>query len=223
MIKKQLFIALLLLLLIPAVTVGAGVLFSLINPEIAAGHPNYSRNWHLLYSLKMGVMYTSFLTILALYLLGCFLVIRSKHQSRAWLLLALLGPLGFAVLSVLNDRAPSQADRYSRFVRDLNMWIRVGYELCSFVVIWELAEQIMILKRNLMIWHESVTTGMSTAQIIAIQDASSGMWAFGEGLEVMFFVILLYLLRPILFNLIASVIVRRSPGNPNVPGLRAEG
>ena len=210
MIKKQLLVALILLLLIPAVTVGAGILFSLINPEIAAGHPNYVRNWHLLNSLKLAVMYGSFLLILGLYLLGCFLVIRSKNQSRLWLLLAPLGPLGFAFLSVLNDRAPSQTDRYSRFVRGLNAWVRVGYEICCFVVIWELGEQIMILKRNLMIWHESMNTGVSTAQIIAVQNASSGMWAFGEGLEVMFFVILLYLLRPILFNLVAGVMARPS-------------
>jgi hypothetical protein len=214
MIKKQLLVALLLLLLIPAVTVGAGILFSLINPEIAAGHPNYARNWHLLNSLKLGVMYGSFVVVLALYLLGCFLVIRSKNQSRLWLLLAPFGPLGFAVLSVLNDRAPSQTDRYSRFVRSLNAWVRVGYELCSFVIIWEVAEQIMILKRNLMIWYESVTTGVSTAQIIAVRDASSGMWAFGEGLEVMFFVILLYLLRPLLFNLVAGLTARPSPQAP---------
>ena len=214
MIKKQLLVALLLLLLIPAVTVGAGILFSLINPEIAAGHPNYARNWHLLNSLKLGVMYSSFLVILALYLLGCFLVIRSKQQSRLWLVLAPFGPLGFAVLSVLNDRAPSETDRYTRFLRGMNAWVRAGYEICSFIVIWELGEQIMILKRNLMIWYQSVTTGVSTAQILAIQDASSGMWAFGEGLEVMFFVILLYLLRPILFNLVAGAMARPSPKAP---------
>jgi hypothetical protein len=214
MIKKQTLLALLLLLLIPAVTVGAGILFSLINPEIAAGHPNYIRNWHMLHSLKMGVMYGSFATIIALYLIGCFLVVRSKQQSRLWLVLAPLGPLGFAVLSVLNDRVPSAADRYARFVRRLNAWLRVGYELCSFILIWEFGWQIMILKRNLMIWYQSITTGVSTAQIIAVQDASSGMWAFGEGLEVIFFVILLYLLRPLLFNLVAGLTARPSPQMP---------
>ena len=214
MIKKQTLFALLLLLLIPAVTFGAGIVFSLINPEISAGHPNYARNWHLLNSLKMGVMYTSFAIVLALYLLGCFLVIRSKEQSRLWLVLAPLGPLGFAVLSVLNDRVPSEADRYSRFVRSLNGFLRAGYEILSFVVIWELGWQIMILKRNLMIWHESITTGVSTAQIIAVQNASSGMWAFGEGLEVMFFVILLYLLRPVVFNLVSGLTARPSPKAP---------
>lgn len=44
---------------------------------------------------------------------------------------------------------------------------------------------------------------MTAAQIIDLQNASSGMWAFGEGLEVMFIVILLYLLRPMLFNLVS--------------------
>lgn len=210
MIKKQLLVALLLLLLIPAVTIGAGILFSLINPEAAARHPNYSRNWHLLNSLRMSVMYGSMAVVVALYLLGCLLVIRSKQQSRFWLLLAFLGPLGFAILSVLNDRAPSEADRYTRFVRGLNTWLRAAYELCCFLLIWELAWQIMVLKRNLIIWHESITTGVSTAQIILVQNASSGMWAFSEGLEVMFFVIVLYLLRPILFNLVGRLAARPS-------------
>lgn len=41
---------------------------------------------------------------------------------------------------------------------------------------------------------------MSVAQIIDIQNASSGMWAFAEGNEVMFLVVVLYLIRPIAFN-----------------------
>ena len=205
MIKKQLLVALLLLLLIPVVMLGGGFLFSLINPEIAAGHPNYVRNWHLLNSLKTGVIWGMFGTVFALYLIGSYLVIRSKHQSSLWLLLAALGPLGFAILSVLNDRAPSQNDRYSRFLRSMHWSLRVGYEVVSFVVIWTLAWNIMLLKRYAMIKYQSITTGMSTAQIMAIQDASSGMWAFAEGLEIMFFVIVLYLLRPILFNLVARI------------------
>lgn len=96
MIKKQLLVALLLLLLIPIVVLGGGLLFSLINPEVAAGHPNYVRNWHLLSQLKSLILFAMFAAVLALYLLGSFLVIRSKNQSGIWLLLALLGPLGFA-------------------------------------------------------------------------------------------------------------------------------
>jgi hypothetical protein len=205
MIKKQLLVALLLLLLIPAVLLGGGFLSNLINPEVAAGHPNYVRNWHLLSSLKTAIFFGSLATSMALYFFGSFLVVRSKNQSGVWLLLALLGPLGFVALSVLNDRSPSDTDRYSRFLHSMNWFLRIGYELICLYLIWELSWQLMILKRNLMIRYESITTGVSTAQILATQNASSGMWAFGEFIEVMFFVIILYLLRPILINLVARV------------------
>ena len=75
MIKKQMLVALLLLLLIPAVMLGGGFLSSLINPEVAAGHPNYVRNWHLLSPLKTLIILGMFATVVALYLLGSFLVI----------------------------------------------------------------------------------------------------------------------------------------------------
>jgi hypothetical protein len=80
-------------------------------------------------------------------------------------------------------------------------------------VIWLLAYQAMVLKRDLMILYESATTGASTAQIIATQNASSGMWAFGEGLEVMFLVVLIYLLWPIAFNFVGrlAAIFRKAP------------
>jgi hypothetical protein len=71
--------------------------------------------------------------------------------------------------------------------------------------LWVLAYEAMVLKRNLMILYESATTGVSTAQIIATQNASSGMWAFGEGMEVMYMVVLLYLLWPIVFNIVGRV------------------
>ena len=40
MMKKQTVVALVLLLLIPVVAMLGGLLFSMINPEIAAGHAN---------------------------------------------------------------------------------------------------------------------------------------------------------------------------------------
>jgi len=203
MIKKETLLALLLLLMIPVVMLVGGFLFSLINPEAAAGHPNYVRNWHMLNQLRGLIFFGMFATVAALYLFGSFLVIRSKSQSGLWLLLAMLGPLGFAIISALNDRAPSEEDRYSHFILRLNRFIRIGYEVACSVLICGLASQIMVLKRNLMIHYESITTGISTAQIIATQNASSGMWAFGESIEVLFFAIVLYLLRPVLFNLVA--------------------
>jgi hypothetical protein len=140
-----------------------------------------------------------------LWLVACLLVIRSKKRSSWWLFLAALGPFGFAILAMLHDKDAAQTDRYTQFVRSLNKFARAGYEVCAFVVIWLLAYQAMVLLRNLIILYQSATTGMSTAQIIDLQNASSGMWAFGEGMEVMFMVVLLYLIRPAVFNLVSHV------------------
>jgi hypothetical protein len=205
MIKKQLVVALVLLLLIPLVLVLGGALFSLINPEIAAGHPNYVRNFHLLNLLKISVMWGTAAAVLVLWLLVCLQVIRAKKRSSSWLVLAALGPFGLAILSMLNDRATAETDRYARFVRRLNGFVRVGYELCTFVIVWVLAYEGMVLKRALMIRYEAATTGNSIAQVTDLHNASGGMWAFAEGMEVMFFVVLLYLLRPVVFNLVGRV------------------
>ena len=203
--KKQTVVAFILLLLIPLVSVLGGFLFSLINPEIAAGHPNYGRNFHLLTQVRIMSLFASFAVIVILWVSACFLVIRSKGRSLWWMLLAALGPFGFAILALLNDSAAAATDRHSQFVRNMNIFVRVGYEACRFMLIWWLAFEAMVLKRNLMILYESATTGISTAQIIDRQSASSGMWAFGESLEVMFLVVLLYLLWPIAFNVVARL------------------
>jgi hypothetical protein len=220
MIKKQWVVAVVLLLLIPVVLMLGGALVSLINPEIAAGHSNYVRNFHLLNLLKLSVMWATAAAVLVLWLLVCLQVIRAKKRSSAWLFLAALGPFGLAILAILNDapttdsttnaaptsdRDISETDRYTRFVRNMNWFVRAGYELCTVVIVWELADQAMVLKRTLMIRYAAATTGVSVAQIIDTQNASSGMWAFGEGLEVMFFVVLLYLLRPVIFNIVGRV------------------
>ena len=203
--KKQTILALALLLLIPVVVILGGILSSLINPEIAAGHPNYARNFHILTIVKHLAFFVPLVTVLILWLCVCFLVLRSKEQSRLYMFFAALGPLGFAVLETLNDKAPGETDRYSRFVRSMNIFVRIGYELLTFWFLWELAYRLMLLKRNVMIMAQSAFTGVSVAQITATQDASSGMWAFGESLEVMFIIVVLYFLRPILFNIVARI------------------
>jgi hypothetical protein len=200
MTKKQWVAAIVLLLLIPAVLMLGGMLFSLINPEIAAGHPNYVRNFHLLSLLKRMILWLSIAAAAVLWLLVCLFVIRAKKRSLPWLFLAALGPFGFAILATLNDQVPAEKDWYARFVSNMNWYVRAGYELCTFVVIWELAYQAIVLKRTLMIKYQAATTGVSVAQIIDLQNASSGMWAFGEGMEVMFLAVLLYLLRPMVFR-----------------------
>jgi hypothetical protein len=201
--KRPTLVPLVLLLLIPVVLRLGGGLFSLINPESAAGHPDYVRNFHFLSLLKHLSFWGSLLLVAILWLLVCFLVIRYKERSSLWLFCAALGPFGFAILSMLNDKAPGESDRYHRFVRHLNRFARVAYEACALVLIWLLAFEAMVLKRNLMIMYESATTGISTTQIIDQQNASSGMWAFAEGNEVMYLVVLLYLLWPVVFNIVA--------------------
>jgi len=203
--KRQPVVAFILLLLIPVVLMLGGLLFSLINPVLAAGHPNYARNFQLLSLAKNMTMWAAVTVVAVLWLLACFLVIRSKERSPLWLLFAALGPIGFAILVTLNDKTPSEVDRYSRFVRSLNIFVRVGYEVCRFVIIWLLAYQAMVLKRNLTIMYQSAAAGIPAAQIIDQQNASSGMWAFAEGMEVMYLVILFYLLWPIAFNVVSRL------------------
>ena len=203
--KKQTVVALVLLLLIPMVSMLGGLLFSLINPEIAAGHANYVRNYHLLNLVRITSFWAMVAVVAILWLLVCFLVIRSKERSSLWLFFAALGPFGFAILAMLNDRTPGETDRHARFVRNLNRFVRVGYEVCIFVVLWLVAFQVVVLKRNLMIMFESATTGISIAQIIDRQNASSGMWAFGEGIQMMYMVVLFYLTWSMLFNIAGRV------------------
>ncbi len=205
MIKKQSVVALVLFLLIPLVWTLGGMLFGLINPESAAGHPNYAQNYHRLSLLKHLALWGSEAGVAVLWLLVCLLMIRSKKRSPLWLFLAALGPFGFAALAMLNDRAPGGTNSYARFVRNLNGFVRVAYELCTFVMVWVLANEAMVFKRTRMIRHEAAITGMSVAQIMDRQNASSGMWAFAEGNEVMYLVILLYLVWPIVFSIVGRV------------------
>jgi len=160
--------------------------------------------------LKLSVMWATAAAVLVLWLLVCLQVIRAKKRSSAWLVLAALGPFGLAILAMLNDattndRATAETDRYTRFVRSLNGFVRAGYELCTFVIVWVLAYEGMVLKRALVIRYEAATTGSSIAQVADLHNASGGMWAFAEGMEVMFFVVLLYLFRPVVFNIVARV------------------
>src|SRR5215471_1419157 len=206
-IKKEYFVALALLLAIPVVMLLGGALFSSINPEIAAHTSNYVLYWHLLNGLKIGIFWGMAAVALVLWLLVCLQVIRAKNRSGEWLILAMLGPVGLAILAMLKDRAATETDPYSRFLGKLNWFLRAGYELVTFWFFWELAYQIMLLKSNLMIRVEAARTGMTVAQVIDLHNASGGMWAFSEGLEVMFFVVLLYLLRPVVFNLVSRLAV----------------
>jgi hypothetical protein len=146
------------------------------------------------------------LVVMGLWLATCFFLVRSKGRSYAWLLLAALGPFGLIVLVALRDQSPRAEDGYRHFVDKLNIPLRALYEIVLFMVVWTGAYQAIVLKRDLMILWESSVTGVPVDDIIAQQDASSGMYAFGEGLEMLYVVAILYLLLPVCINAIGRLV-----------------
>lgn len=198
--KSRYLLALMSYLAIPVVGIAAGVVYSLIDPEWAVGTNNYERNFHLLQWVRGGVMLAGAGLACLLWLACCYFVITSRQRSPGWLLLAAAGPFGFAVIAALEDAAPTPADLYQRFMQRLKIYWRVPLEVALFVAIWTVAYELMVVKRDLMIHYQSFMTRIPVEVIIAEQDASSGMYAFGEGLQVMYLVILIYLLWPIFFN-----------------------
>jgi hypothetical protein len=205
MFKRSYVLAVVSFLVIPAVTVLAGILINSIDPEIAARTSNYERNYRLLSLAKSLSVLAVLLVIMGLWFLTCFFLVKSKKRSYGWLPLAMFGPFGLIILTMLSNNASAQGDLYQQFIGKLKIYLRVAYELGFFVVVWVGAFLTMVLERDLMIIYEAATTGTSTAQIIDQQNASRGMWAFREGLEVLFLVVLFYLLWPICFNAVGRL------------------
>jgi len=112
MFKRPYVLAIVSFLMIPAVTVLAGRLINSINPEIAARFPNYERNFQLLSLAKILSMLAVLLVIIGLWFLTCFFLIKSRKRSYRWLPLAMLGPFGLIILTMLSDNAPAPGDLY---------------------------------------------------------------------------------------------------------------
>ena len=208
--KRPYVLALACLLSIPAVMIAGAGLFDLIDPEMARGSAHYVRDYRLLELARRGALMATAGLALVLWVSTCYLVLKSRQRSLGWLSLAAAGPFGFIVISMLEDRSPAPGDLYQQFIRALKMYWRVPLEIAVFVSVWFLAVESVVLKRELMISYESSVTGTPAATIIDRQSASSGMWAFGEGLEVIYLVVLLYLLWPIFFNLAGQLFEPRS-------------
>jgi hypothetical protein len=196
-------------LAIPVVVIVGVRLSNLIDPEMARATDDYARNFHLLQLVATGALLVTAGVALVLWVSTCYLVLRSRHRSWPWLLLAVAGPFGFMFIAMLADRTPAPDDLHQQFNRKLKMYWRVPLELLMFVSAWVLAYQCVWLKRELLIAFESYSTGTPTETIIARQDASSGMYAFGEGLEATYLFTLIYLLWPIVFNLAGQYSKRR--------------
>lgn len=208
--KRPYILAVVCYLSIPAVLIGAVRLFLLIDPEMARGHVNYVRDYRLLELARQGMLMAAGGLALVLWTAACYLVLKARQRSVYWLSLAIGGPFGFTAIAILEDRSPAPNDRYQQFIRKLKICWRVPLEIAVCVSVWFLAFECMLLKRELMIRYESFMTGTPAATIIERQSASSGMWAFGEGLEAAYLVVLIYLLWPILFNLAGQLLEPRT-------------
>jgi hypothetical protein len=78
--KKPYVLAIVSFLMIPAVSVLAAMLINSINPEIAAGHSNYERNYRLLSVAKNLSMLAVLLVNMGLWFLTCFFLVKSKKH-----------------------------------------------------------------------------------------------------------------------------------------------
>jgi len=210
MIKKHYIFAIGSLLLIPAVTILGVIASTLINPEWAVRTANYERNYRLLDMARSGVLLVTLTADIALWFAACFFVLKSKMQSYWWIAAGLMGPLGLIVLTIVPDNAPSRGDLYQRFLRRMNAVPRIAYEIILFVVVWAGAFIAVALITEIRISAESIFTGTPRAQIVSVQLASSGMYAFGEGLEAIGLVVLFYLVFPVLFNAAGCLLSSRS-------------
>jgi len=208
--KRHYLLALACYLSIPVVMFAGAGLHRLIDPEMARGHADYVRYYHLLDLARLGALMATATLILVLWTLCCYLVLKSRQRSLLWLPLAAAGPLGFIVIAMLKDQSPAPDDLYQQFIGKLKIHWRACLEIALFVSVWSLAYEAVVVKRELMISYESFTTGTPVSTIIAEQNASSGMWAFGEGMEEIYLVVLIYLLWPIFFNLAGNYSKRRS-------------
>lgn len=204
--KRKYVLALACYLAIPAIViVGTGV-SRLIDPEMARGHADYVRNFRLLQLAGLGVLAATGLLALILWVSTCYLALAARQRSPGWLVMAALGPLGFCIIAMLEDRAPAPGDLYQHFIRKLKVYWRVPLEIAVFISVWCLAYELVVLLRELLIRLASFRSGTPVADIIAQQNASSGMWAAGEAMEAAYLVVLIYLLWPILFNLAGRLI-----------------
>ena len=190
---------------------GGGRIFCAIDPEWAVHTHNYVLNYRLLELVRKAILSVAFAATVGLWFLTCFFVLKAKRQSYGWLFLAIFGPLGFIVLTILKDKALDPRDLYRRLVSRMNLFLRVAYELSVVYLVWDLAYQLMVWKRDILIERRAAATGVSIAQIVDQQNASGGMWAFSEGLEVLYLVPLLYLLGPLVFNLVDQTLQRLRP------------
>jgi hypothetical protein len=217
-VKREYWAALAVLLLIPVVFMGGMTCAVMIEPEWALKTAHYGRNYRLLEWLKVLLIWGSFGSAGLLWLAMFLLLLKGKGRSFGWAALALLGPLGLAGMAVLQDAGPpADADAYRRWRAGHGFLRRAVSEAVFFVAAWSASYELVVLKRDVQILLESRATGVPVARIVAIQAASSGMWAFSEGLEQLFLIALMYLAWPLCVNAASRLYAARSKRPPLRP------
>jgi len=210
MVKRHHVLALICYLLIPVVVIAGARVHQLIDPEMARGHANYTRDYRLLELTRSGLLMASWALSAVLWFTCSYLVLKSRQRSRHWTWLAVFGPPGFAVIAALKDRSPAPGDLYQQLIGKLRAYWRVPIEIALLVAVLVLTYNFVVLKRDLMICYESFMTGTPVATIIDQQNTMSGMYAAAEGMEQLYLMTLVYLLWPIVFNLAGRLFTSRS-------------
>jgi hypothetical protein len=208
MAKPRYLIALGCYLAIPAIGMGGFALGWLIDPEMAHGSADYARDYHLLELVRGAALLAVSGLAFALWVATCYLVITSRGRSVLWLGLAAGGPFGLALIARLADRSPLPGDLHQQLVSKLKPCWRAALEIGVFLSAWVLAYQCVLLKGEVLIRWESTATGTPVETIVERQTASSGMYAFAEALEMLYLFPLLYLLLPVVFNLVGRRFAR---------------
>ena len=200
MLKCDAVRALAALVAIPVVMIGCTAVAFSINPESSTIGSFHLQNYWLLYDVRRVLLWVTPLAVVGLWFLTCLFVVRAKGRSYAWSAVGLLGPFGLIALTMLGSKRVERGGLYDRWVRHRHWALRVLYQVMLFAVIVVAADRLIVLKRPLVILWQSHVTGFPVEEVVRQQDASSGMWAFGEGLETLFLVVLFYLLGPICFK-----------------------
>jgi len=194
--------------LMPVVLIAGVAVHGMIDPEMAARHANYERNYRLLEALRAAVLSGTFLAVLSLWFAMCLLLLKAKRRSLLWTVPGILGPLGLALITALKPRVVDPVDSYSSFVAKLGIVSRIGYEVLLFMGICALAMAAVSIHADLMIAWSAHVQQVPIEQILQERDASSGMYAFSEAMEALYLIACLYLLLPAAANWIHRLLRR---------------
>jgi len=200
--------------LMPLVLIAGVAVHGMIDPEMAARHANYERNYRLLETLRSAVLNGAFLLMLSLWFAACILMLKAKGRSVVWAVLGMLGPLGLAFIAALKSRERDPADAYRNFVAKLGIFLRIGYEALLFAGIFALAAVAVSLHEELTIAWASHVQHVPVEQILRERDASSGMYAFSEAVEALYLIACLYFLVPPATNGLHRLLRRSGPPAP---------